>query len=697
MRKNREPGLGRGRRATTLGLAVLTLAPLARTAAAQEAPTGFYVLNGDLAEIRAKGSLRFLVHGEADYLPRNGDPKAAEHALARALAQNLGLTPIFVPVAEQSDLLTELNEGHGDVIVASLAVTPKRSERIAFTRPIRFVDQVVVVRASDTEIQAAEDLAGQAITVRESSSYAENLSKLADKAVTVKPAPENVDTFELLQRVGRGEERITVADSDIFAAAKAFAPNIRGPFTLAEKQPIAWGLRKKNPDLKAAIDAYLIENALTLHSSKSYLGDLDAIKEHKVLRVLTRNSSTNFFVYKGEQLGFEFEFAQEFAKSLDVRLEIIIPPSRQALFEYLEEGRGDLIAAGTTITPERERKFAFSVPYQFVSELLIVPAKDTTTQGLSSLEGKKVSVRKSSSYYETLVELQGELGFEIDVLPETLETEDVLSSVGAGKLAATIADSHIVDVELTYNKNIRSVGPIGDIQEIGWAMRKDAPQLKAAADAFVKTNYKGLFYNMTVNKYFKNPKQMKIAAGDEHASKSGRLSPYDDLVKKHSRTYEMDWRLITAQMYQESRFDPSVTSWVGAKGLMQVMPRTAQELKVADVVAPDTGILAGTKLMARYSTMFNSPEVQAKDRIRFALASYNCGPGHVSDARVLAKEMGLDANKWFGNVERAALLLSKPEVARKARYGYCRCEEPVKYVSQIQSRYDTYVKLVPLL
>jgi membrane-bound lytic murein transglycosylase F len=149
-------------------------------------------------------------------------------------------------------------------------------------------------------------------------------------------------------------------------------------------------------------------------------------------------------------------------------------------------------------------------------------------------------------------------------------------------------------------------------------------------------------------------------------------------------------------MYQESHFDPNAKSWVGAKGLMQVMPRTAQELKVDDVVDPDKGILAGVKLMARYSAMFDSSEVKAKDRIRFALASYNCGPGHVKDARQLAKEMGLNPNKWFGNVEKAMLLLGKAEIAKKARYDYCRCEEPVSYVSQIQSRYDSYAKLVPL-
>ena len=126
------------------------------------------------------------------------------------------------------------------------------------------------------------------------------------------------------------------------------------------------------------------------------------------------------------------------------------------------------------------------------------------------------------------------------------------------------------------------------------------------------------------------------------------------------------------------------------------MPRTAEELKVPNVEQPDNGILAGVKLMARYSNYFNSPEISAKDRIRFALASYNCGPGHVYDARELANQMGLNPNKWFNHVEKALLLLSKKDVAKNVRYGYCRCEEPVNYVSQIQDRYDHYVQMVPM-
>jgi membrane-bound lytic murein transglycosylase F len=328
--------------------------------------------------------------------------------------------------------------------------------------------------------------------------------------VNIKPAPETADTFELLQRVSRGDERITVADSDIVAAARPFAPNIQSPCKLAEKQPIAWGIRKENKDLKAALDAFLVEHALTEFKDETYFADLQEIKKRKVLRVLTRNSSSTFFIYKGEQLGFEYELAQGFAKSLGVRLEIIVPPSREALFQYLDEGRGDLVAAGLTKTPEREQKYAFSAPYQFVNELLVVPAGDTTTRTLADLKGKKIAARKSSSYYQTLKDFQGELGFQIDVLPEDLETEDVLVEVGERKIAATLADSSIVQIELTYNDAIRSAGPVGDVKEVGWAMRENQHELKAAADGYLKQLYKSTIYNMTVAKYFTNAKQRRF-------------------------------------------------------------------------------------------------------------------------------------------------------------------------------------------
>lgn len=653
---------------------------------------------GDLGEIKKAGTIRFLIPSTPDYLPRASDPRTAEMQLAEDFAKKLGLKASFVPVEQRDRFLDELNAGHGDVVVASLSPTPERNEVAAFTRPIRFVRQVVVAAADESGVAKIDDLAGKELVVRASSSYASTLKLLADKfpGMNMKPAGEREDTFDLIQKVARKEIRLTVADSDIFEAARLIQPNIKKVAELTEKDPIAWAIRKKSTGLKAALDAFIVEKALTSHKEETYKSDLEEIKKRRVLRVLTRNASNCFFIYRGEQLGFEYELAQDFAKSLGVRLELIVAPSREALLEHLAEGRGDLVAAGMTITEDRKKQVAFTQPYLTVSELVIVPSKDKTTKSLADLRGKKISVRKSSSYYEHLLELQGQYGFEIELLPEETETEDILWMLGEGKLAATVADSSIVDIELTYSDYIRSIGPLGDPVQIAWAVRPDQPQLLAAANAFVKRIYKGMFYNMTVTKYFKNTKTMKAASGDARADREGGLSKYDTLVKKFAKQYELDWRLVTSQMYQESRFDPGAKSWVGALGLMQVMPKTAQELKFDDVVDPEQGIHAGVKLLARYSRMFEEPAVKEKDRIRFALAGYNCGPGHVFDARRLAADLKLDPDRWFGNVEKAMLLLSEPKYARVARYGYCRCSEPVKYVSEIQTRYDAYSKLVSL-
>jgi len=267
--------------------------PLLAVNAADAPPDEFYVLKGDYGEITAKGAIRFLVHAAADYLLRSGDPRAAERELAEQLANRLGLKAVFISVAEQDDLITQLNDGQGDVIIGSLAITAGRSKQIAFSRPIRFVDQLVAVRTDDTSVQS---LAGREVTVREGSSYAEALDNAKVKDIHIKVAPPTIQTLELLQKVGRGKEKITVADSDLFAAAIPFAPNIRSAFKLVDKQPIAWGLCRNNPDLKSAIDSFLVEQALTTSEDEIYFADLSEIKKRKVIRVLTRNTSSTFFI-----------------------------------------------------------------------------------------------------------------------------------------------------------------------------------------------------------------------------------------------------------------------------------------------------------------------------------------------------------------------------------------------------------------
>ena len=178
---------------------------------------------------------------------------------------------------------------------------------------------------------------------------------------------------------------------------------------------------------------------------------------------------------------------------------------------------------------------------------------------------------------------------------------------------------------------------------------------------------------------------------ESRASQTGELSPYDTLVKKYAKQYGFDWRLMVAQMYQESRFDPEARSWAGALGLMQVLPKTARGFGFDNLHSPEEGIHAGIKYLAWVRDRFE-PELSVKDRMWFALAAYNVGQGHVFDARRVARQQGLNPNRWFGNVEKAIRLLSKKQYARQARHGYCRCSEPEKYVREITQRYEAYVQ-----
>jgi membrane-bound lytic murein transglycosylase F len=303
-------------------------------------------------------------------------------------------------------------------------------------------------------------------------------------------------------------------------------------------------------------------------------------------------------------------------------------------------------------------------------------------------------VRESSSYWTTLRALLAEgAGFELHAAPEQQETEEIIGRVAGGEYDLTLADSHIVAIELAHRDDIQVGVTLGDPIQHGWAMRPSNPGLIAAINAFWKKEYRGLVYNMTANKYFKNDRKMKSHAVHRSGTR-GEISSYDDPTRRHAAKHGFDARLILAQMYQESRFNPNARSFAGALGLLQVMPRTAKELGIgADQLAePEVGIETGVRYLSWVRGRF-SEQLPSAERTWFSLAAYNVGPGHVRDARKLAKQRGLDPDQWFDNVEVAMLSKEDPQVHRSTRYGYCRGSEPVRYVREIRDRYRAYLEV----
>ena len=289
--------------------------------------------------------------------------------------------------------------------------------------------------------------------------------------------------------------------------------------------------------------------------------------------------------------------------------------------------------------------------------------------------------------------IEGISGRDLEAVAEDTETEELIAAVAAGDIEATVADGHLLDIELARGLSVKSGLLLSEERPHAVAVRAGNPELLAKLDAFIKKSYRGLVYNILYKKYFTNSRNVRdLAAGRPGGEGRQGLSPYDEITRKYAEEYGFDWLLITAQMYQESRFDPKAKSFAGARGLLQVMPRTARFMGFKKLNRPEDGIHAGVKYLDWVRNRFE-PTLPFDERMWFTLAAYNAGHGHVEDARRLARQKGWDGDRWFGHAEKAMLLLSKEKYASKARYGYVRGIEPVSYVRNIRQRYRAYVEI----
>jgi len=651
---------------------------------------------GDFDQIKNLKQLRVLIpRTEGNiYLPRKGYPLDIELEHIKTFAEKNQLTMKKVYVPDFDQLIPSLIDGHGDIIAANMTVTDERKEFIDYSLPNQHVKQQLLQRNNDKPVKRKKDLKNKTIAVKPSSSFWQTAVKLKDKypSIQLKALENNLDIDDILDKLSNGEFDITIQDTNLIDSIKSYRSDIKDTLIITKEQPIAWGVRQNNPQLKQALNLYIQQEKLRQDNDKPHTSDLKQIKNRKVIRMITRNNAANYFLYKGQLLGFEYELAKQFAKKHKLHLEIIVPPDNEDMIDWLNQGKGDFIAASLSPTKERLSKgIRFSRHYLKTSHQLVQQSSDPEITKSEQLNGRTIALRKSSAYIETINKLIATgIDIKIEFVAEDMETEDIINRVAIGQYDLTVADSHILALELLWRNDIKSSIALSESKKIGWVTRNNNPSLLKAINRFHKKNYKSLIYNLTYQKYFVNPSHLDNDKPE--ASKPDTLSPYDDLVKKYSDQYNFDWKLITAQMYQESRFNPAAKSWVGARGLLQVMPRTGEEFGFTKLEDPETGLHAGIKYMQWVQNRFDH-ELPVKDRMWFTLAAYNAGVGHVRDARRLAKRKGWNPNRWFNNVERAMLLLRFKKYYRRARFGFVRGREPVHYVRNIKHHYEAYNKL----
>ncbi len=358
--------------------------------------------------------------------------------------------------------------------------------------------------------------------------------------------------------------------------------------------------------------------------------------------------------------------------------------------------KADLAAGFLTPTEDWKDHFiSASIPYHKAAHHLVVQKNNQHINTVEDLAGRTITIHPSSIYWSVLEQLkQSGIDLTLQAAPETMEIEEILEKVANGDYKSTLVDEHLLDIELGAGTAVRSAFTIGEKNEHALAVRESDSYLLKSVNAYISKQKNGELYSRLYRKYFDNSKSIskfrkyRLKQTDGNTS----LSNYDQYIKTYSQQYGFDWRLITAQMYSEIRFRPNIRSSQGAIGLMQVMTNTGKQLKLRKLTDPETNIHAGVKYMHWLSSKFE-PELAVADRTWFTLASYNAGLGHVLDARRLAEKQGLNKDRWFGNVEKAMLLLSKKHHYSKARYGYVRGREPVGYVRKIKDLYENYLNV----
>jgi membrane-bound lytic murein transglycosylase MltF len=424
---------------------------------------------------------------------------------------------------------------------------------------------------------------------------------------------------------------------------------------------------------------------------KPFKGDWEEIKQRRMLRALVVYSQTLYYVDRGQQRGVSYEILKAFEDQINAQLKtrafrfqvFFIPVSRDELIPALLDGRGDIAAANLTITPEREKLVDFSIPVrENVTEVVVTGPSGPRLASLDDLAGQTVHTRRSSSYWEHLEALNqrltqaGKAPVKLVPVSEDLEDEDLLEMANAGLLPIVVCDAFILDFwKSTYTK--LSAEPevvLTSGQDVAWMMRKDSPQLKAVVDAFVKTHRKGTSFGNQLFRKYQKPRSVRAATAKREMEK---FQATVDLFRKYGGKYDLDYLLVMAQGYQESRLDQGVKSPVGALGVMQLMPATGEQMKVGDIKQIEPNIHAGVKYLRFVEdNYFDEPTLAPVVKALFAFASYNAGPNRIQTLRKEAAKRGLDPNRWFKNVEYV--------VGEKIG------QETVTYVSNIFKYYVAY-------
>ncbi len=650
------------------------------------------VAGGDLSEIKQRGRLRILVQKQASSLDRQN---STGWKLIRQYMREQGLQADWIEVDQAQLLYTYLHQGKGDIILrAGASSYQDRPQQVQLTLPWGISQQQVISRSDTGRIRKLEDLGTRQIAVKASSPILGILQAQTEinPAMDLIIIPDTINTKSILQRVAAAQYDVAVLDN---LAVEPYLPQFLSldvAFNITDAKTMSWAVSASAKELRASLNGFLDRQYLQSDIARSYQEDLPALQRRKLLRLITYQSPVNYYVRGGKLKGFEHDLVKRFAESHQMRLEIVIADSHAEMEALLLTGKGDVVAASVPRQSfDDNEQLAFSRTYAHAVPTVVGRSVDTPLLDINALSGRRIVLSAASPYKKVLQRIKAG-GVDVDIVTADVgeSTETILFRVAQGMYDLTVVGGHELKARFARQINLRAHFALTEPLPHVWMVREADRQLLTALNEYISREFRKGFYNVLYSKYIDKPRVLlgdtQLLAGIE------KLSPYDDIVHKYAEHYGFDWRLIVAQMYQESQFNPQAVSYAGAEGLMQLIPATAELLGIDNAYDPDNSIQAGVRYMHYLRGKFED-SLLLEDRIWFSLAAYNAGYNRVQRARLLAERMNLDKNKWFDNVEKAMLTLAKPYWKDGETTRNCRCGQTVVYVRDIRTLYTNYVRL----
>lgn len=429
----------------------------------------------------------------------------------------------------------------------------------------------------------------------------------------------------------------------------------------------------------------------------------DSYKLPDTLRVGTLYSPTSFFIYRGDTLGYDYDRICDFAKDKKIVLKFTLAHSMQSLLQLVKDNKVDVLAYEIPITAEFNEEVLHCGETNTTYQVLVQRKGRHRITNVTQLKGKDLYVEKGSKYESRLENLNSEIGGGINIKSvdkDTVDVQDLVNQVSTGKIPYTIVDSDIAKINKTYYSNIDIGLEVSFPQRSSWAVNLNSNALSDSIDAW-STSERTILYSEDISKHYFEQSRYSLTQDNytyggsgKYVRKNGDISPYDDLFKAYSGHISYPWQLLAAIAYVESKFDPRVVSWAGARGLMQIMPSTARGygLDTSKLHDPEVSVKAAVRELSSLEKYFSSRVPDPKERMRFMLAAYNGGIAHIVDAINLAQKYGKNPHIWYGNVEEALKWKTNERYYNDpvCKYGYFRSNETVNYVQKVESRFEAY-------